>query len=169
MPALDGLDGKAVPGMRGTGGSRWRELLVALAVAVLVAAGCGGDDDAGDVAADPDGSGGAVSIVTLADVGLDLPIELPGDLPVPSDVTYIGESEVADPYTAVLLATDMDQGEIDAAIEAYAASAGLGFEESIAQAQGPFDLSDGSYQVYIWSRFTDDTRLVVEIGRLLRP
>ena len=150
-------------------GGKLRVLAVAT-VALLLLVGCGGDDD--DDSGDANGGGSsndAAAIVTLDELGLDLPIELPGDLPVPSDGQYIGESEVSEPYTAVLIATDMDQDVLDEAIRSHAASTGMAFEESIAQASGRFDLSDGPHQVYIWSRFTQGTTLVVEIGRLASP
>lgn len=150
-------------------------------ITALVLAACGGDDDdagrSGTTAseggasaaeqsdASEDASGDA-AMVTLGDLGLDIPFDLPAELPVPADGRYIGESPISDPYTAAMIATDLDRADIDAAIQAHAEANNMSFDESIAQATGTFELADGPHFVYIITRVTDDTQLVVEIGRL---
>ena len=140
-------------------------VLILLSAAVLATA-CG--DDGGGTGAGEEGGDGVV-VVTLGELGLDLPIELPPDLPAPSDGTYVGDSPQAEPWTAVLIATDIDQAVMDEAIRAFAESdPEAGLEESIVQAQTTRELSDGRYGVYIWTR-TIDEQLMVEVGRIEAP
>ena len=146
------------------GPRRW--LIGVLLSAALLVTACG-DDSGGTGAGEEGGDGPAV--VTLGELGLDLPIELPPDLPAPSDGTYVGDSPEAEPWTAVRIATQIDQAVLDEAIRAFAESdPDAGLDESIVQAQTTRDLSDGRYGVYIWTR-TIDEQLIVEMGRIESP
>ena len=152
-----------------------RRFCILLAAVLVLAAACGsnGDepstassDDGGREEADASDSGGA-TIVTVGELGLDLPIVVPDEIPAPSTAVYVGEIEGDDPYTSVHIGSDYDATALRAALRDWADSAGANFDDSLKQALLVTSNPDGtSTAVYAWVRTTDqgDYPTILEIG-----
>ena len=152
-----------------------RRLLTLLAAVLLLGMACGGNgdesstassDDGGSEEVDASGIGGA-TIVTVGELGLDLPIVVPDEIPAPSSGVYVGEIEGDDPYTSVHIGSDYDASELRAALRDWAAAAGANFDDSLEQALLVTSNPDGTTTaVYAWVRTTDqgDYPTLLEIG-----
>lgn len=127
-----------------------------IAIIAVLAAGCGGDDGGGEDA----------SLVTVGDLGLDLPISVPPAIPAPSDGEYVGQPP-AEPWSAVQIGSAFDPEALRQAVRSFAdTEPSARFDETIQQLVFEADIEGLPHSVYVWVRTNADIDLstILEIG-----
>lgn len=163
-----------------------RLLILTLAAGLLAACGDDSDDEpeandtpaeapADDAAAAPADDpadepavNGLPEMVTIADLDVDLPFAIPGEIPAPSDAEYIGEATNAAPYSAVQFSTGMDAEALRAELAAFAADTDANFDEAIDQVTYLTEIDGVQHNVYAWVR-TVEGDAVLEVGIIEIP
>ena len=137
---------------------RWFRAVAVLAV-LTTTTGCGGDDSGGGP--DPE-----ATIVTVVDLQLDLPVEVPGDAPAPSNGVYAGEPTGTDPWESIWIGSDFDPEALRAAVRAFGESTGARYDDLLEQIVYNTTIGGEDRAVYVWVRTTDqgDHPTLLEIG-----
>lgn len=133
-----------------------RVLVGVVTVLSLCATGCGGDDATVE----------AATLVTVGDLGLDLPFSVPADIPAPSDGQFVGQPP-ADPWSAIQIGSTFDPESLRAAVRTFGDSVdGSRFDDSLGQVTYETEIDGVRHSVYIWVRTNADVDLstLLEIG-----
>lgn len=153
------------------GGRRKRAFWPLLVLAILGLVACGGSDGGdGSDASGTDGStdSATVEMTTFANVDSSSPVDLPGDIPLPSDAVFVGENAAAAPFRALQFESSIAIDEVHNAVRSFADSEpGARYDEAIAQAQFERDIDGVRHTIYLWPRSLDSTTL--EIGIIENP
>lgn len=126
-----------------------------VAVLALLMAGCGGGES------EPE-----ATIVTVADLQLDLPIEVPGDIPAPSNGVYAGQPTATDPWVSIWIGSDFDPARLRGAVREFGEAIGAAYDATLEQIVYNTTISGEDRAVYVWVRTTDqgDHPTLLEIG-----
>ena len=163
-----------------------RALLLVLAAGLLSACGSDEDDSANDAGVaddpalvvpeaetaaviDPEPAEGAIlEMTTIAALGVELPFPIPGEIPVPSDAEYIGESPNAAPYDSAQFTTAMDAELLKSELRDFADANDARFDEAIEQVTYITEIDGARYNVYVWV-LTSEGATILEAGIIMSP
>jgi hypothetical protein len=73
----------------------------------------------------------AIEMATIGALGIELPFPIPDEIPAPIDAEYIGENQLAAPYSAVQFSTNMAADTLRSELRNFAETIEARFDEAI--------------------------------------
>ena len=131
--------------------------LVAKAATMIVMIGCalaacGGDDSGALNVGANEGNVDVPTMVTLGELGLELPIVVPSDIPAPSDGVYAGENELAARYRAVQIGTLYDPTALRSTVRQFAETVGGNYDATLGRVTYVIEMKGVETGVYVSAR-----------------